>query len=252
MSFSFVSNDLTKSFSTHTHVTGTPVTDETTTTNAMFSASSHTSASPTMPTYHARLTTPVWANSELSVKYNIWQYVMPVHCCMTAIYARQDRLLNSSTRHLRSIRRILGRSWQEQMSNAGAMYCFSLPLCTSCEDNADCDGWVMTTVLRMAHQQGQSGTQKECSNSSRPETTHGCDFCDKVTPALVGLFSQSHPLLQPNKQLATSGWITHGHLRSTRPILLKLHSWSSFGFVWLKFSNCIYMLLAFQLSHCVI
>ena len=39
-----------------------------------------------------------------------WQSTMPVHCCLTAIYAKQDRIINISTNHLRSIRRILGRS----------------------------------------------------------------------------------------------------------------------------------------------
>ena len=92
---------------------------------------------------------PSVGKPELSDKDNIWQSAMPVHCCMTAITARQDKILNSSTNHLRSIRRILGRSCQEKMSNADSMYCVCLPVCSRCSDNADCDGWVMTTVWRI-------------------------------------------------------------------------------------------------------
>ena len=120
-----------------------------TATNAMLSASSHTSAPPTMPTSHARLKTRVWANPELSVKIKRGQSAMPVHCCMTSLYARHASILSSSTNHLRRIRRILGTSGQEQMSNADSMYCASLPVCIRCSDNADCDGLVMTTVWRI-------------------------------------------------------------------------------------------------------
>ena len=72
----------------------------------------------------------------------IWQYAMPVHCCMTAIYARQDRILSSSTNHLMRHPSYPGQIMTRKMSKVDSMYCASIPLCARCSDNADCDGWV--------------------------------------------------------------------------------------------------------------
>ena len=129
-----------------------------------------------------------------------------VVCQFTHVGSAKDRILNVQLHephenHPSYPGQIMTRT---TLSNADSMFCASLPVCTRCSDNADCDGWVMTTVWRVVTHKRQSGTQKECSNTSRPETTHGRDFCDKICHSRTRLFSQNHPLLQPNKQLATS------------------------------------------------
>ena len=58
----------------------------------------------------ARLTTRVWINPKLTVKYT---------------YAKQERRLN--TFHLRSIRRILSISWKDRVSNAEVLAPAALP-----------------------------------------------------------------------------------------------------------------------------
>ena len=70
----------------------------------------------------ARLTTRVWTNSKLTVSTKMAVY----NACVVSTllygsetwttYARQERRLN--TFHMRSIRRILGISWQDRVSNA--------------------------------------------------------------------------------------------------------------------------------------
>ena len=139
-------------------------------------------------------------------------------CNATTLLYHNDMIAYSTAPRTtwENIRRIMGRSWQENMSNADSMYCASLPVCTRCSDNADCDGLVMTTVWRVVPQTRQSGAQKECSNSSRPETTHGCDFCDKICPSHTRLphwsLQPKPPAASSSKHWATSGWITHGHV----------------------------------------
>ena len=52
-----------------------------------------------------------------------WQYAMPVHCSMTAIYARHDRILNSSTNHLMRHPSYPEQIITRKMSNVDDMYC---------------------------------------------------------------------------------------------------------------------------------
>ena len=84
---------------------------------------------------------------------------------------------------MRSIRRmILCISWQDKVSTADALSYASLPDVPAAQTMwTDYDGLVMSTVWRMAGRikKRQPGMQKERSNSSRPGTKHGCDFCDK-------------------------------------------------------------------------
>lgn len=70
----------------------------------------------------ARLTTRVWTNAKLTVKTKMVVYNA---CVISTVlygsetwttYTRQERRLN--TFHLRSIRRILGISWQDRVTNA--------------------------------------------------------------------------------------------------------------------------------------
>ena len=73
----------------------------------------------------ARLTARVWASPKLSVKTNMAVY----NACVVSTllygsetwttYAGQERRLN--TFHLRSIRRILGISWQDKVTNADVL-----------------------------------------------------------------------------------------------------------------------------------
>ena len=79
----------------------------------------------------ARLTAGVWTSPKLSVKTNMAVYNACVistflHGSETwTTYAGQERRLNSF--HLRSIRRILGISWQDKVTNADAMSRAGLP-----------------------------------------------------------------------------------------------------------------------------
>ena len=109
----------------------------------------------------APLTARVWANPKLSVKSNMAVY----NVCVTrtllyssepwTAYAGKERRRN--TFHPRSIRRIIGTSWQDNddvLSRAGLPDLF--PLCTLCLDNAGCDGLVISTVWRMVASQTTS------------------------------------------------------------------------------------------------
>ena len=79
----------------------------------------------------ARLTARVWTSPKLSLKTKM-AATMPVlsaHCCMAArhglYYGGQERRLNSF--HLRSIRRILGISWQDKVTNGDVLSRAGLP-----------------------------------------------------------------------------------------------------------------------------
>ena len=72
-------------------------------------------------TIFARLTVRVWNNSKLTVKTKMSVYNACVISTLLygsetwTLYARQERRLN--TFHIRSIRRILGISWQDRVPN---------------------------------------------------------------------------------------------------------------------------------------
>ena len=82
-------------------------------------------------TTHACLTSRVWTNLELTVKTKMVVY----NACVVSTlmygsetwttYARQEKRLNSF--HLRSIRRILGISWQDRVSNTEVLSRANLP-----------------------------------------------------------------------------------------------------------------------------
>ena len=90
----------------------------------------------------ARLTARVWTSSKMPIKTNVAVYNA---CIISTLlygsetwttYAGQERRLN--TFHLRSIRRILGISWQDKVTNVdGLSRALVFPLCTLCLDNAD-------------------------------------------------------------------------------------------------------------------
>ncbi len=79
----------------------------------------------------ARLTARVWSSPKLSVKTNMAVYNA---CAISTLlygsetwttYAGQERRLN--TFHLRSIRRIMGISWQDKVTNADVLSPAGLP-----------------------------------------------------------------------------------------------------------------------------
>ena len=79
----------------------------------------------------ARLISQVWINAKLTVKTKVVVY----NACVVSTlmygretwttYARQEKRLNSF--HLRSIRRILGISWQDRVSNTKVLSRANLP-----------------------------------------------------------------------------------------------------------------------------
>ena len=79
----------------------------------------------------ARLTARVWTSPKLSVKTQMAVYNACVISAMLygsearTMYARQERRLNSF--HLRSIRRILGISWQDKVTNGDVLSRAGLP-----------------------------------------------------------------------------------------------------------------------------
>ena len=79
----------------------------------------------------ARLTARVWTSPKLSVKTNMAVYNACVISTLMygsetwTTYAGQERRLNSF--HMRSIRRILGISWQDKVSNADVLSRAGLP-----------------------------------------------------------------------------------------------------------------------------
>ena len=79
----------------------------------------------------AHLTSPVWTNPKLTV---MTKMVVCNACVVSTLmygsemwttYARQEKRLNSF--HLRSIRRILGISWQDRVSNTEVLSSANLP-----------------------------------------------------------------------------------------------------------------------------
>ena len=116
-----------------------------TTMNSMLSASSTILAPPSHISFDAyidkmiekasstlaRLTARVWSSPKLSVKTNMAVYNA---CAISTLlygsetwttYAGQERRLN--TFHLRSIRRIMGISWQDKVTNADVLSRAGLP-----------------------------------------------------------------------------------------------------------------------------
>ena len=90
----------------------------------------------------ARLTSRVWTNPKLKVETEMVVYNA---CVVNALmygsetwttYDRQEKRLNSF--HLRSIRRILGISWQDRVSNTEVLSRANLPVpaCSPCSDSA--------------------------------------------------------------------------------------------------------------------
>ena len=83
-------------------------------------------------------------------------------CTAVRLHARQERRLN--TFHLISIRRILGISWEDKVTNGDVLRRACLPstvfnlLCTLSLANADGYGWVMSAVWRMVAFQKTSST----------------------------------------------------------------------------------------------
>ena len=95
----------------------------------------------------------------------IWQSAMSVHCCMTAIYTRQDSYTQQLHEPPEKHPSYPGQIMTRKKSNADSMYCASgrWRVLVSCSDNADCDGWVMTTIWRIVPQKktiGHAGVQQ--------------------------------------------------------------------------------------------
>ena len=67
---------------------------------------------------------------------------------------RQERRLN--TFHLRRIRRILGISWQDKVTNADVLSHAGLPSMYTMLSNADCDGWVSNVWRKVSFQKTSS------------------------------------------------------------------------------------------------
>ena len=101
----------------------------------------------------ARLKARVWTSPKMSMKTKMAVYNACVISTLLygsdtwTTYAGQERRLNSF--HLRSIRHILGISWQDKVSTVMSCLVQVFPVCTLCSDNADCDDWVMSAVWRM-------------------------------------------------------------------------------------------------------
>ena len=113
-----------------------------TTTNSMLSASSPTSAPPSLTTSlwtqrstrglgRQLRTARVWTSPKLSVKTNMAVYIACVISTLLygretwTTYARQESRFN--TFHLRSIGSILGISWLDKVTNADVLYSAVLP-----------------------------------------------------------------------------------------------------------------------------
>ena len=152
-----------------------------TTMSSMLSASSPTSAPPSLTTspwtlgstrgLGRQLQLPpvsgarVWRSIKLSVK-TINKMAVYNACVISTLlygsvvwttYAGQERRLN--TFHLRSIRRILGIFWRDKVTNADVLSRAGLPsMYTLLIYNADCDDWVMSAVWRMVAFQKTSST----------------------------------------------------------------------------------------------
>ena len=104
----------------------------------------------------ARLTLGVWANVKLTMKTKMVVY----NACVVSTlmyssetwttYARKEKRFNSF--HLRSIRRILGISWQDRVSNAEALSRANLPSMFTMlkQRSAGCVVWVMSTAWGVA------------------------------------------------------------------------------------------------------
>ena len=128
----------------------------------------------------ARLTARVWTSPKLSIKTKMAVYNACVISTLLygsetwTTYAGQERRLN--TFHLRSIRRILGISWQDKVTNADVLSrALVFPVCTLCLDNADCDGRVISVVWRMVAFQ-KTSTTVSCHGEGEPPVALTCDI----------------------------------------------------------------------------
>ena len=93
----------------------------------------------------ARRTARVWTNMAV---YNACVISTLLYGSETwTTYAGQESWFN--TFHLRSIRRILGISWLDKVTNSDVLSRAGLPSIYTLLDNADCDGWVMSAVWMM-------------------------------------------------------------------------------------------------------
>ena len=110
----------------------------------------------------ARLMARVWRIPWLSVKTRMAVYnacvfiILPYGSETWTTYAWQERRIN--TFHLRSIRRIMGISWQDNITNADVLSRTDLPSMYTLLRNADCDGWIVSAIWRMVAFQKTSST----------------------------------------------------------------------------------------------
>ena len=99
-------------------------------------------------TTFARLSKRVWTNPDLTVKTKMAVYSA---CVLSTLlygsetwttYSRQEKRLNSF--HLRSLRRILGITWQDKVTNTEVLTRASLPtMYTLLRQRRLRDGWAM-------------------------------------------------------------------------------------------------------------
>ena len=185
----------------------------------------------------ARLTARVWTSPKLSVKTKMAVYNACVISTLLygsetwTTYAGQERRLNSF--HLRSIRRILGISWQDKVTNAdvlsragelalgrrttGRPHLRYKDVCARDMKTvgidtmsweglaADRTGW--RSALKQHLKTGEAklmtaaadkrARRKEGSSSIRPTTTHLCVICNKDCHSHIGLFSHKRRCYNP-------------------------------------------------------
>ena len=134
----------------------------------------------------ARLTSRVWTNPKLTVKNKMVVY----NACVVSTlmygsetwttYARQEKRLSSF--HLRSIRRILGISWQDSVQRRGPVASQPSKHVHPAQTAQACFGWVMPTAWRMTtsqktfsteswHLNGESKAPHSCATKMSPRQT---------------------------------------------------------------------------------
>ena len=124
----------------------------------------------------AHLTSRVWTNPKLTVKTKMVVYnacVVSTLMCGSetwTTYARQEKRLNSF--HLRSIRRILGISWQDRVSPRSCPEP-TFQVCSPCSDSAGYVGWAMSTAWRMAASQ-KTFFMESWHLEGDPKAAHSC------------------------------------------------------------------------------
>ncbi|XP_063595337.1 uncharacterized protein LOC134772300 [Penaeus indicus] len=171
-----------------------------------------------------RLTTRVWTNPKLTSNTKMAVY----NACVVSTllyssetwttYATQEKHLN--TFHVRSIRRILGISWQDKVPNTEVLSRVGLPSMYTLLRRRRLrwlghvhrmpDGRIpkdllygrpskwrgaLTQHLKSGEEKlSQAATErrarrKQSDSSNRPDTEHKCDFCNKDCHSRIGLFS---------------------------------------------------------------